>query len=57
MLRNFVLSTNEIWQWDIPRAMRHFDRAMTGFFRRAYQQRVSKNEMRKQFGISVDETY
>ena len=57
MLRNFVLSTNKIWQWDIPRAMRHFDRAMTGFFRRAYQQRVSKNEMRKQFGISADETY
>ena len=31
--------------------------AMTDFFRRACQQRVSKNEMRKQSGISADETY
>ena len=60
MLRNFVLSTNKIWQWDIPKEAllkRSTKRAMTGFFRRAYQQRVSKNEMRKQFGISADETY
>ena len=31
--------------------------AMTGFFRRAHQQSVSKNEMRKQFCVSTDETY
>ena len=30
---------------------------MTGFFRRSYQQRVNKNEMRKQFGVGADETY
>ena len=31
--------------------------AMTGFFRKAHQQRVGKNDMRKQFGASADETY
>ena len=31
--------------------------AMVGFFRRAQQQKASKNEMRKQFGVSADGTY
>ena len=31
--------------------------AMTDFFRRAHQQRVSKNEMCQQFGVSAGETY
>ena len=30
---------------------------MTGFFRGAHHDRVSKNEMQKQFGVSVDEIY
>ena len=34
-----------------------YEEAMTGFFPFAHHQRVSKNEMRKQLGVSADETY
>ena len=31
--------------------------AMTGFFRRAHQQKVSKNEMDKQIALSTNSSY
>ena len=60
MLRNFVPSIDKIYQWDFPKVAnlkRSTKGAMTGFLRRAHQQRVSKYEMRKQFGVSADEIY
>ena len=60
MLRNFVLSTDKICQWDFPKVAilkRSTKEAMSSSFRRTHQQRVSKNEMLNQFGVSADETY
>ena len=60
MFRNFVPSTDKIYQCDYPKVAdlkRSTKGAMTGFLRRAYQQRVIKNEMRKQFVVSADEIY
>ena len=60
MLRNFVPSIDKIKQSDFPKVAdlkRSTKGAMNGYFRRSHQQRVSKNEMRKQFGVSADETY
>ena len=60
MLTNFILITSEIDQWDFPKVAilkRSTKGAMTGFFRRVHQLRVSKNEMHKQFGVSADEAY
>ena len=60
MPRKFVASTDKIQQRDFPKVAvlkRSAKGAMTGFFRRGYQQRVRKNEMRKQFGVNADETY
>ena len=47
MFKNFVPSTNKIYQWDFPKAAvlkRSMKGAMTVFFSRAHQQRVSKND-------------
>ena len=60
MFRNFVPSTDKIYQWDylkVADLKRSTKGAMTGFLRRAHQQRVIKNEMRKQFVVSADEIY
>ena len=60
MPRNFVPSTDKIYQWNFPKVAilkRSAKGTMIGFFCRAYQQRVSKIEMQKQFGVSADETY
>ena len=60
MLSNLVPSTDKIYQWNFQKVAvlkRSTKGTMTGFFRRSYQQRVNKNEMRKQFGVGADETY
>ena len=60
MLKNFVPRTDKILQWDFCKVavLKRFTKvAMTGFFRRATQQRFGKNETIKQFRVSADETY
>ena len=60
MVRNFVPSADKIYQWEFPKVSalkRSTKGRMTGYFRSAHQQKVSKNEIRKQFRVSADETY